>query len=231
MFVYFIFYDDFDIYDVENDHQNVITIRNNRRSGSRLDSYVDAYANPDPHELTRLYKNINNQSSDNDDDAINESITRITNTDVRAERDICTLCLEYIYVPHKNLKYISHKIPDNKDKFVFRDLTKYNYDNNEYTHSCQCRPCLHCVCFIDLYDKQDLCIICKKEITWKYTYIQEIKLKTYDFIWKYLFRGLHLCLNIGFLIYILIVIYNNNNPSSNSLGQDHDDLDDPNSNN
>lgn len=165
MFVYFIFYDDYNIYDVENDHQNVILLRKPSSSS----------------------KNENNN-------------------------DICTLCLDDVLVLRHNLSFsvVSPSVSKDgktteKDKFIFRDLTKYNYHNHEYIHTCDCRPCLHCACLIDIYLIQESCLICKKDIHWKYGYYNSM----YNLLSINTFNVLHILLNVSVVMYFFIIIYNN----------------------
>mgnify|MGYP001388860765 FL=1 len=59
------------------------------------------------------------------------------------EKELCSLCLEEIYFPRiLQQQYMAD--------YVFCDMTKYNYNNSEYSHTCSCRPSLHCGCFIEI---------------------------------------------------------------------------------
>ena len=127
MFVYFIFYDDFDVHDIENDHQNVIQLK-----------------------ISKSEENLRRSL------CISKTKTR------EPPNDVCTLCLEEI-VRIKRKSQEAHDSNLGKDEshdhFIFRDYTKYNYNNSEYQHTCDCTPTMHSICFIDTYNKKKACII------------------------------------------------------------------------
>ena len=182
MFVYFIFNDDYNIYDIENDHQDIINM-NKSSSWLRSESESESDTQTCPKQSILRKKRKEEESC--------------------IENDLCSLCLEEIYFP-RNMRH-----PEKRIDYVFCDLTKYNYDNREYTHTCSCTPSLHCVCFIDIYHKQMGCLICKKEIHWKYKYLHDKINHVYDYIHDNMWQSLHLIMNIGFLFYVLSVIIDN----------------------
>ena len=181
MFVYFIFYDDYDIYDAENDHQNVIHLH-------RTDSLVSNTSN-DEVEDVHVHNRNNNER--------------------------CALCLDEIICHNQdppNVFGMTCKIcepPNLKKDFVFRDLTLYNYENTEYTHTCECRPSLHCACFIEIYESQRSCIICKKAIRWRFSKIEDAKVTFYNFIFVTMFNRVYIFANLLFFSYMIIVVIHN----------------------
>ena len=118
------------------------------------------------------------------------------------DKELCSLCLEEIYFP-RILQ------PQYMADYVFCDMTKYNYNNSEYTHTCTCRPSLHCGCFIEIYHKQKGCLICKKEIQWKYKYLYKTITQICNYVHDNIWERMHLFMNIGFMLYVLSVIYEN----------------------
>ena len=142
MFVYFIFYDDFGLYDMDNDHQNILPIK------------------------------LSLKRSTSDDNATKEESNKF-----------CTLCLEEIKGDCKIESNEKGRMLDNNEKeekkpplCIFKDMSLYDYDNNEYIHTCDCRTDLHCACFLLLYNMQRSCVICKKEIIWKYRKLEESRI-------------------------------------------------------
>lgn len=182
MLVYFIFYDDYDLFNAENDHQNVI-------------------------HLSRSKSSLSDVASLNEDEENNQE-------EKNKEKDRCALCLDEIICPNQESKHvfgITRKIcePPLLKDFVFRDLTLYNYDNSEYTHTCDCRPKLHCVCFINIYEAQRSCIICKKAIKWRFSKIEDAKESFCNFLFVTFYHRVYVILNMLFFAYMLIVVVHN----------------------
>ena len=163
MFVYFIFYDDYDVHEVENDHQNVIQL-----------------------DRSKSEEIINTKTRTHGSGSTKEQ---------------CTLCLEEIVKSRRN-SMICGGIKENESKvqFIFRDYSMYNYNNSEYIHSCDCRPSLHSICFIDTYNKKHSCIICNKEIEWRYSALVNAKTKFFTMLRVYLLHGVYFSINISIII-------------------------------
>ena len=88
---------------------------------------------------------------------------------------ICTLCFEEIMTNEK-----------------------YNYDMDIYTHTCNCRPNIHIICFKQCIKKRGGCIICNAKIYSKNEYYDTCNY-CLMFITKYLIL---LCFSCIILIFI-----------------------------
>ena len=89
------------------------------------------------------------------------------------EEEICLFCLESS----------THKF--------------YNYDLYYIQHHCDCTPSIHEICFLNLLNYNETCIICRKEIT----KIKNIKEKCIDII-----KNINLPIIIKFILYIFLFI-------------------------
>ena len=179
MLVYFIFYDDYDLYNAENDHQNIIKLKSTKSTSS-----------------VSLLK-------DNDSELDKD------------KNDLCSLCLEEITITNEKIPALESSHNKIKDVFVFKDLSKYNYNNLEYTHTCDCCPMLHSECLIKVYEEQKSCLICRQPIYWRFSKIEDVKNKLFHFFLVTFFDRICVFLNVGFCSYMLfVIIYNICNSST-----------------
>ena len=175
MFVYFIFYDDYDIHDIDNDHQNVVKLKISKS-----------------------------------EEILNMKMRR--RGGISPPKEVCSLCLEEI-VTSKEVTGTAEKTNNdnlltNRSLFIFRDFSIYNYNNSEYIHTCDCRPAMHSICFIDTFNNKPACIICSSEIKWRYSSYVKAKAKVLSILRIYLLHGLYFSINLSIIFYVFIIAFN-----------------------
>lgn len=177
MFVYFIFYDDYDIHDIENDHQNVVKLKISKS-----------------------------------EEILNMKMRR--SSGLSPPNEVCSLCLEEIATSKEVTCTAKKKSNDddniltNRSLFIFRDFSFYNYNNSEYIHTCDCRPAMHSICFIDTFNNKHACIICSAEIEWRYSSYVKAKTKVFSILRIYLLHGLYFSINLSIIFYVFIIALN-----------------------
>lgn len=169
MFVYFIFYDDFGVYDIDNEHQNILPIKMSFKRCTSEDTATNDVSN-----------------------------------------EFCSLCLEEIKGDCKIESNETGRMFDNEKEekkpplCIFKDMSLYDYGNEEYIHMCNCRPDLHCACFLMIYNMQRSCVICRKEIIWKYRTIEESRIRKLQYIRLSALEVSILLLKLSLYIYIFL---------------------------
>lgn len=179
MFVYFIFYDDYDIHDIDNDHQNVVKLQISKS-----------------------------------EEILNMKMRR--RGGISPPNEVCSLCLEEIVTSKEvtgtaentNTNTNTNNLLTNRSLFIFRDYSIYNYNNSEYIHTCDCRPSMHSICFIDTFNNKHACIICSAEIKWRYSSYVKAKAKVLSIMRMFLLHGLYFSINLSIIFYVFIIAFN-----------------------
>lgn len=101
----------------------------------------------DYYDLYEYYNLSEQYGNDNDYDNDKNSLQEIklTKTDSR----LCSICLEGTII----------------EPF-------YNYNMDNITHNCYCKPCIHINCFYQCLKKKKKCVICGKSIDYRLTNTQ-----------------------------------------------------------